>query len=811
MSTTTHPARTTPSSRARLLLGVGGLAGCGLNTDHICTAYMEGVVEAAQYNEYDMRYGDTGMSGFSAWNYPSDLCGCPAEAELEHMSRDDAFELGWGNFCTYMNEQDVDCKGVETARKNIMHTGVDGKSPSLSKALWTGASGHGYDRNQTCAQSAQGMVDDDGDGFGIPKDCDDTNPAIHPDAAEICDGIDNDCDGAPDDSDDDVVDAPSWYIDEDGDGAGTDVETVAKCYVPLGFAAAPNDCDDTDDTIFEGATERCDGIDNDCDGTLSAEETDDDSDGFVECEDPSAWVGDPDLDFGDCDDTEATTHPGAEDTWYDGVDSDCAGDSDFDADGDGYDSAAHGGEDCDDSDPRYQPAATDGLLYDLNCDGVAVGGELSASDHQWSWDSAYVHDLSGAGDFDGGGRSDVLFAINGFGDDDGQVVQLYAGEHLDGPRDVDTTSPHLAFVHDLDGASEASGYLLADGGGDVNGDGLGDILLGQREIDLGATDGGAAFVMLGGPFESGEQRGLSTSDHTLLGTVADWRAGVAVAFAGDVDGDSRTDLLIGATTDRPSRAGVHLVLASELGSATTDLHGSAHIIEDPGAFDDAMSTAGDVDGDGLDDFLLGSNWDGALLYLAGDLGPAQQLTLADASVTFESQRCAGTGDGLASDLSPAGDVDNDGLDDFLLGAQYDCAGSTQAGAAFLVFGSNLRSGQTVAPIDVGAKFTGTGSYQGAGGYVSDAGDVDGDGMPDILVGTYLLTSSAYGRAWVVFGGGITDGTVYDLEDADRTLVSPYQYDGTGKVTHAGDMDGDNRSDVAVARNSAAYLMFAGPQ
>ena len=129
----------------------------------------------------------------------------------------------------------------------------------------------------------------------------------------------------------------------------------------------------------------------------------------------------------------------------------------------------------------------------------------------------------------------------------------------------------------------------------------------------------------------------------------------------------------------------------------------------------------------------------------------------------------------------------------------------------MVFGTNLTSGQTVAPVDVGAKFIGTGSYLGAGGYVSDGGDVNGDGVSDILVGTYLLTSSAYGRGWVIFGGDLTDGTVYDLGAADRTLVSAQQYDGTGNVAHPGDMDGDGRSDVVVASTNDVYLMFAGPQ
>ena len=72
------------------------------------------------------------------------------------MSRDAAFKLGWANFCAQMKAYDSTCKGVEAARANIKFTGVDGKSPSLAKAFWSGKNGHGYDSNKTCQQFAQG-------------------------------------------------------------------------------------------------------------------------------------------------------------------------------------------------------------------------------------------------------------------------------------------------------------------------------------------------------------------------------------------------------------------------------------------------------------------------------------------------------------------------------------------------------------------------------------------------------------------------------------------------------------------------------
>ena len=132
--------------------------------------------------------------------------------------------------------------------------------------------------------------DADGDGFGdddtvtescgapsgyviTNADCDDTDDTIHPDADEICDGIDNDCDTYIDDVDSNVVyvdkdgSALIWYIDADGDTFGSAAFTYEQCEQPSGFVDDDTDCDDTDDTIHPDATEVCDSVDNDCDGS----------------------------------------------------------------------------------------------------------------------------------------------------------------------------------------------------------------------------------------------------------------------------------------------------------------------------------------------------------------------------------------------------------------------------------------------------------------------------------------------------------------------------------------------------------------
>jgi hypothetical protein len=134
-------------------------------------------------------------------------------------------------------------------------------------------------------------ADADGDTYGDPfnviyaptappffvansDDCDDTDSNIKPSAPEICDGIDNDCDGLVDDDDPGVQGLQTFYQDLDGDGYGTPAQTVQACLVPPGYSAFSSDCDDDDPNRYPGAPELCDDIDNNCDGEVDENATD---------------------------------------------------------------------------------------------------------------------------------------------------------------------------------------------------------------------------------------------------------------------------------------------------------------------------------------------------------------------------------------------------------------------------------------------------------------------------------------------------------------------------------------------------------
>ncbi len=174
------------------------------------------------------------------------------------------------------------------------------------------------------------IVDDDGDGFVALEDCDDNDPTIFPGADEICDGIDQDCDGLVDVG---AIDGAPFYLDVDRDGQGDPATEVFSCDPPAGHVTSDSDCDDTNASIYAGAPELCDGLDQDCngeadDGLLETWFADSDGDGYGDpeltedaCREPVGFV----ADGTDCNDEDANTYPGAPDELGDEVDQDCDG------------------------------------------------------------------------------------------------------------------------------------------------------------------------------------------------------------------------------------------------------------------------------------------------------------------------------------------------------------------------------------------------------------------------------------------------------------------------------------------------------
>ncbi len=334
-------------------------------------------------------------------------------------------------------------------------------------------------------------IDKDGDNWCVEDDCDDSDPQSNPVGVELCDGVDNNCNGF---IDEDAADAPTWYLDADNDGYGAAHLPVEACSIPAGYVGNSQDCDDLAPGSYPGAVEVCDGADNNCDnsvdeGVLTTWYLDSDGDGFGDagsstqqsCTQPLETSSNDD----DCDDAVAAVSPSAVEV-CDGIDNNCDQQTDevgavgstpwyADGDGDGFGaglasitcSAATGevdnNDDCDDAVNATNPDAPelcDNL--DNNCDGNIDEGTPSDA-------STWYADL------DGDGAGGMLVTVIACTQPSGYVALIDA----DDCDDLDATSfPGASEV--CDGADNNCGGGVDEGVTvtfflDSDGDGYGDL------------------------------------------------------------------------------------------------------------------------------------------------------------------------------------------------------------------------------------------------------------------------------------------------------------------------------------------------
>ncbi|MBU06071.1 MAG: thrombospondin type 3 repeat-containing protein [Gammaproteobacteria bacterium] len=377
--------------------------------------------------------------------------------------------------------------------------------------------------------------------------------------------------------------------------------------------------------------------------------------------------------------------------------------------------------------------------------------------------------------------------------------------------------------------NDYAGYWVSSAG-DIDGDGLSDILAGAYDEDEGGSNAGAVYVILGASLGENGNYDLAQADYKIIGEdEGDW-AGIMTSGTGDVDGDGLDDILVGAygVGDKgPITGAAYLILGSSFGaSATIDL--SAADYKFMGESEDdhagyAVGRAGDVDGDGLDDILIGSSGQDAggahagatYIILASSLAVNAPTELAQADYKFigeSPQNWSGY------QVAGGGDIDGDGLDDLLVGADGD-EGGKETHSTYVILGSSMTS-STMNLSEADYKFYGENAFDYAS-QVSIVGDVDGDSLDDILIGSAGLDDGGNlaGGAYLILGSSLGDSGTYELSVADYKFIGEHRKDYAGAtVASAGDVDGDGLADLFIGAldysldydfQGAAYIILGG--
>ncbi len=605
--------------------------------------------------------------------------------------------------------------------------------------------------------------DGDGDGYTVGKgDCDDGDATRFPGAPEVCDGIDQDCNGQVDDAQ-----MTDLYADADADGYGSG-DPIIACAGTEGLAGTAGDCDDADPSVNPGVVEVCNGVDDDCDLGVDEDATDaqayfldSDGDGYgdTEVSDCTARIGYAEL-GGDCLDEGSKAgivpaeeiNPGAPEG-CNGIDDDC-----------------------------------DGVIDDgVDPDTCASAGWASFTTTEAN---ARLGSALAALDVDGDGADDVVLGAPGAscGAECGGAVHVCAAA-AGGPVDVDDC--RVGFAPDAQDGQLGSALAT----GDVDGDGRDDLVAVAPSADCGGGNRGAVYVWYGTTL-GGLSGARGVDDATVVcGDVT--RSQWDQVFVAAVDRDAPADLVL--ADDYGSGVGAFVLAGADAGDLpvnATSVADRAHVTLEGGGL---VAAGSDLDGDGLAEVVLGGSSSGRVAVCSGALLAGSGSLSGEFAAPVTCALLAGTST-FGSSLLVVADLDGDGQGELVVGEPGYDGDRTDVGR-FLFYGADaLVDGGPGAAWGELRGDAETGQIGGAPPAVAGS-----DTEVRIAVGTPTATGW-YSQEGVVYVTTTLPGTSTLLADVAAARIAGSVIGGQyGSALTFADVNGDGGPDLVAGAPAAGWV------
>jgi len=389
----------------------------------------------------------------------------------------------------------------------------------------------------------------------------------------------------------------------------------------------------------------------------------------------------------------------------------------------------------------------------------------------------------------------------------------------------------------LDGMDSVRAGQRVNIAGDINGDGIGDLIIGAFAATPHGSYSGSSYVVFGSSAGFASNIQLSTLDGStgfrLDGVKANDRAGVSVSGAGDVNGDGIDDLVIGASGADPNGnySGSSYVVFGKTSAFASSmdlgaLDGSTGFRLDGVAANDlsgySVAGAGDINGDGIDDLVIGavgnpngtSSGNAFIVFGKTDaFASSLNLSTLDGSTGFRLDGVAAY-DYAGRFPSGTGDINGDGIGDLIIGAFGADPNGAYSGSSYVVFGKTdaFASSMDLSALDgsTGFRLDGVAAYDFSGHSVSGAGDINGDGIDDLIIGAYRASPNGNysGSSYVVFGKTTAFTSSMDLSTLDGH--TGFRLDGVAAGDFAGyslgglgDINGDGIDDLIIGADGAS--------